>query len=262
MFGKVHSSIKSVRLVTSPDSVYFYTLHKCASGLFSDYVLKNVRGLRLMDYADRFYKGDPVECVTFKEKGFIYGPIRLSTGPPTVIYSRFVEPASDIDFIRDKIAIFLISDTRDVLHSFYYSFGYTHEFSTVKEIEEQQRKTRELVLCKTIDAFALEAANATLNHFHTIDRLSQACNRGIVLKYEDMIDNWEKFSSGLTKYLNIGRKTLRHTYKRSRPRQNEEQASHRRCGKPGGYVDKLPRSTIEVLNIVFAPVLTRFHYEP
>lgn len=31
--------------------------------------------------------------------------------------------------------------------------------------------------------------------------------------------------------------------------------------KPGGYVDKLPRSTIEVLNITFAPILTRFDYE-
>jgi hypothetical protein len=261
MFGKVHSSIKSIRLVTSPDSVYFYTLHKCASGLFSDYVLKNVRGLRLMDYADRFYKGDPVECVTFEEKGFIYGPIRLSTGPPTVIYSRFVEPASDIDFIRDKIAIFLIRDPRDILVSSYYSFGYTHEFSTVKEIEEQQRKTRELVRCKTIDAFVLEAANPTLNHFNAIDRLSQACNRGIVLKYEDMIDNWEKFSLGLTKYLNIGRKTLRHTYKRSRPLENESETGFRRSGKPGAYKDKLLTSTVDALNIVFAPVLTRFHYE-
>jgi hypothetical protein len=261
MFGKVHSFIKSIWLATPPDSVYFYTLHKSASGLFSDYVLKNVRGLRLIDYADRFYNGDPVECVTFEEKGFIYGPIRLSTGPPTVIYSRFVEPASGIDFIRDKIAIFLIRDPRDILVSSYYSFGYTHEFSTVKEIEEQQRKTRELVLCKTIDAFALEAANATLNHFHTIDRLSQACNRGIVLKYEDMIDNWEKFSLGLTKYLNIGRKTLRHTYKRSRPLENESETGFRRSGKPGAYKDKLLTSTVDALNIIFAPVLTRFHYE-
>jgi sulfotransferase family protein len=262
MFPKLRSLSKSRLHPTRPESVYFYTLHKCASSLFSDYVLKNIRRLRLVDYADRFYKGEPVECVTFKEKGCIYGPIRLSTDPPSVVYDRLVEPVSHTDFIRDKIAIFLIRDPRDIIVSSYYSFGYTHEFSTVKEIEEQQRQARELIRRKTIDAFALEVANSTLNHFHVIDRLSQACNRGIVLKYEDMIDNWEKFSSGLTKYLNIGRKTLRHTYTQTRPLENENETGFRRSGKPGAYRDKLLTSTVDALNIVFAPVLTRFHYEP
>ncbi len=262
MFRKLHSVSKSRLPFTRPESVYFYTLHKCASSLFSDYVLKKVRRLRLVDYADRFYNGEPVECVTFKEKGFIYGPIRLSTDPPSVIYSTLIEPASRTDFIRDKIAIFLIRDPRDILVSWYYSFGYTHEFSTVKEIEEQQRRARELIRRMTIDTFALEVANPILNHFHIIDRLSQACNRGIVLKYEDMIDNWEKFSSGLTKYLNIGRKTLRYTYERTRPLENENETGFRRSGKPGAYRDKLLTSTVDALNNIFASVLTRFHYDP
>jgi hypothetical protein len=262
MVGKVHSVIKSIRSMTPPESVYFYTLHRCASSLFSDYVLKNVRGLHLIDYDDRLYKGDPIECVTFREKGFIYGPIRLSTGPESLIYSRLIEPASRPDFVRDKIAIFLIRDPRDILVSSYYSFGYTHEFSTVKEIEEQQRQVRELIRRKTIDAFALEVVNATLNHFNTIDRLAQACGRGIVLKYEDMIHNWEKFSSGLTNYLDIGRKALRHSYELSRPLENESDTGHRRSGKPGAYRDKLLTSTVDALNIILAPVFARFHYQP
>jgi len=65
--------------------VYFYTPHKCASGLFSDYLLKNVKGLRLVDYSDHFYNGVPVDDPTFEERGFVYGPIRLSTGPPSVM---------------------------------------------------------------------------------------------------------------------------------------------------------------------------------
>jgi len=261
MFRKFQSFIKSIRLTAPPESVYFYTLHKCASSLFGDYVLKHVRGLRLMDYADRFYNGDPVKRVTFEDQGFIYGPIRLSTGPTLAIYNRLIEPASRPDFIRDKIAIFLIRDPRDILVSSYYSFGYTHEFSTVKEIEERQRQLREVIRGKTIDAFVLEAANATLNHFNTLDRLAHACSRGIILKYEDMIDNWEEFAAGLTKHLDISRKVLRQIYQRSRPRQSEEQASHHRCGKPGGFMDKLPRATIDVLNGTFSPVLTRFDYE-
>jgi hypothetical protein len=247
--------------LTRPESVYFYTLHKCASSFFSDYVLKKVRRLRLVDYEDRFYKGERVECVTFKEKGFIYGPIRVSVDPAAVIYRRLTELAIRTDFVRDKIAIFLIRDPRDIIVSSYYSFGYTHEFSTVKEIEERQRLARELIRHKTIDIFALEVANATLEHFHTIDKLAQACGRGIILKYEDMIHNWETFSAGLTKYLDIGRKALRHTYKESRPLENESETGFRRSGKPGAYKNKLLTSTVEALNNIFTPVLARFQYE-
>jgi hypothetical protein len=218
--------------------------------------------LRLIDYEDRFYKGNPIECVIFKEKGCVYGPIRLSTGPASAIYSRLTEPASRTDFVRDKIAIFLIRDPRDILVSAYYSFGYTHGFSEVKEIQQQQRRLRELIRGKTIDDYALEVAASILNGFQIIDRLAQACEQGIVLKYEDMIDNWENFSSGLTKYLDISRKTLRHTYKRSRPLENEDETSHRRSGKPGAYKAKLLTPTVDSLNLILAPVLTRFHYEP
>jgi hypothetical protein len=72
---------------------------------------------------------------------------------------------------------------------------------------------------------------------------------------------WEKFYSGLSQYLDIGRKTLRHTYKQSRPLENESETGLRRSGTPRAYRDKLFASTVETLNIVFAPVLTRFNYD-
>jgi Sulfotransferase domain len=215
-----------------------------------------------MDYEDRFYKGDPVEGVTFEEKGFIYGPIRVSYRPVSPIYKRFVESASRSDFIRGKTAIFLIRDPRDILVSSYYSFGYTHGFSTVKEIEERQQQLRELIRRQTVDAYALEAANATLNHLHTIDRLAQACGRGIVLKYEDMILDWKKFSSGLTRYLDFDETVLHQIREQSKPLEREDLASHRRSGRPGAYRDKLSASTVEVLNATFASVFARFHYDP
>jgi hypothetical protein len=260
MFGNFRLFSKSTQQKTPPESVYFYTLHKCASGLFSDYVLKNVRDLCLMDYADRLYNGYPVETVRFEERGFIYGPIRLSTGPST-IYDRFIEPASRVDFVRDKLAIFLVRDPRDILVSSYYSFGYTHNFSAVKEIEEQQLQIRELIRGRTIDAFTLELAPGWLTYFESLERLARACRRGIVLKYEDMIHNWEKFSSGLTQYLDFSRRVLRRIYKLSRPLDKESETGHRRSGRPGAYKHKLLPPTIARLNIIFEPVLTRFHYE-
>ena len=215
-----------------------------------------------MDYEDRFYNGDPVECVTFEAKGFVYGPLRVSYPPHSMFYIRFVEPASRTDFVRDKIAIFFIRDPRDILVSSYYSFGYTHGFGPVRQIEAQQRQAQGLIQRKTIDAYALEAADATLNYFRTIDRLAQACNRGIVLKYEDMIYNWEKFSSGLTRYLDLDPIVLHQIYERSRPLEREDLTSHRRAGRPGAYRNKLLPATVEALKVIFAPVLRHFHYEP
>ena len=97
-------------------------------------------------------------------------------------------------------------------------------------LEAQQRQAQGLIQRKTIDAYALEAADATLNYFRTIDRLAQACNRGIVLKYEDMIYDWEKFSSGLTRYLDLDPIVLHQIYERSRPLEREDLTSHRRAG--------------------------------
>src|SRR5947209_5962028 len=150
MFEKLRFFRKSEGAEIPPESVYVYTLHKCASGLFSDYLLKNVRRLRLIDYADQLYNAAPLEAVTFEERGFVYGPIRLSTGPPSLMYSQLIEPVSKTEFVRDKRAMFVIRDPRDILVSAYYSFGYSHGFSEVKEIREQQQRLRELIRGKTI----------------------------------------------------------------------------------------------------------------
>jgi len=62
-----------------PKSIYFYTLHKCASTLFSDFVLKNVNKLIHVDYASQIFTGKIQigKQLSFKEKGFIYGPLRI-----------------------------------------------------------------------------------------------------------------------------------------------------------------------------------------
>jgi Sulfotransferase domain len=229
--------------------------------LFGGYALKNVKGLQQMDYEDRFYNGEAVESVTFEERGFIYGPIRLSNSCPSMIYSRLIKAVSRSDFIRDKIAIFLIRDPRDVIVSSYYSFGYTHSFSNVKEVEEEQRELREKIQGKTIDNYALAGANYFLGCFQTIERLFRACKRGVVLKYEDMIDNWEQFVTGLTRYLEFDDAVLRQIYERSRPLETEDLKSHRRSGKPGGHREKLAGPTLDAINTVLAPILKSFGYE-
>ncbi len=43
--------------MNSYESVYFYTFHKCASSLFSNYVLRNIKGLVHVDYAVQISSG-------------------------------------------------------------------------------------------------------------------------------------------------------------------------------------------------------------
>ena len=258
---KLGSELKWRYRKNSYESVYFYTFHKCASSLFSGYVLRNIEGLRCVDYASQIYSGRKNDAVTFERNGFVYGPIRLSANPMSPVYKRLVEPAIDSDFIRNKIAIFLVRDPRDILVSAYYSFGYTHGFSNVDEIKEVQEQRKIQIQSKTIDEYALEAAHGTLRNFETVDRLNKACTRSVVLKYEDMIENWDSFAKGLTKYINIKQQVLAQIYAQTRPREREDTKSHRRSGKPGGFRGKLKAETIAFLNTTFEAVLERFQYE-
>ncbi len=245
----------------SNESVYFYTFHKCASSLFSSYILKNIEGLCHIDYAEQIYKGENVDNVIFEKEGFIYGPIRLSVSPNYSVYEKLVKPASTNDFIKNKIAIFLVRDPRDILVSDYYSSGYTHGFSPVEEIQKAQKQRRNQVQSQSVDEFVLDNSSKVLSDFKTVDKLSKACNQGIILKYEDMIDNWDYFTKGLTKYIEIKEKVLTEIYKRSRPREKEFKMSHRRSGKPGNFRSNLNTSTVTFLNTKFEAVLEQFQYD-
>jgi len=244
----------------SYESVYFFTFHKCASGLFSSYLLKNIEGLRHLDYAKQIYIGETIDNIIFEKNGFVYGPIRLTKEHPQT-YKVLIEPASDIDFIRNKIALFLVRDPRDILVSAYYSFGWTHKNSPVKELSEKQDERKLEIQNKTIDEFALEFAQRWLNGFQILDRLVKVCERGVVLKYEDMIYSWESFANDLTQYVDIKPTVLTKIYEKSRPRENEDKSSHRRSGKMGQFRAELKGETIKSLNTTFETVLKRFQYD-
>jgi hypothetical protein len=243
------------------ESVYFYTFHRCASALFAGYLLQNIEGLRHVDYARQIYRGNRVDELTFKEHGFVYGPIRLSANRISPTYKQLVGPTSDIGFIQDRIAIFLVRDPRDILVSTYYSFGYSHGFSPVDEVRARQEELRNKIRGMSIDEYALEYARERLVNFETLDKLSKACRRSVVLKYEDMIGNWDCFVRDLTKYVEIKRTVLTQLYKKSRPREKENELSHRRSGKPGSFRNKLKAETIASLDATFKTVLERYRYD-
>ncbi|MEB3265250.1 MAG: hypothetical protein VKN13_01400 [Cyanobacteriota bacterium] len=247
------------------DSIYFYTMHKSASTLFSDFVLKNLIGLRHVDYIRKLYDGrlnsSRSNPLVFRPRGHVYGPIRVSSDGTGVDYS---EPLNGVtvspDFVRDKVALFFVRDPRDILVSSYYSFGATHTYSARPDIRRAQGILRSRIQDMSIDDYALEFVQAQVSYFETIHRLSQSCRRGALMKYEDMIDNFDYFAGQLTQHIDVHPHVVRQMYRRSRPRRQEAVTSHRRSGKTGGFRHKLQPSTIAVLNHQLSGVLQTFDY--
>ncbi|MGA1408307.1 MAG: hypothetical protein ACO37W_01040 [Prochlorotrichaceae cyanobacterium] len=245
-----------------PESVYFYTFHKCASTLFSSYVLKSVTGLYHMDYAAQIYSGrrSSEKKLSFKKNGFIYGPIRISAGVQGPVGERLVKPTTKHNFIRDKIAIFFIRDPRDILISSYYSFGFTHGLSGVDAIRERQLAAGRSIREMTLDEYVLDSVDEQIDYFRILYDLSRTCERSSVLRYEDMINDFDRFSEQLSKYVSLDAATIQELYQRSRPQKTEDTKSHRRSGQVGGFREKLEESTIKAVNKKLADTLSLFEY--
>ena len=246
-----------------PESVYFYTFHKCASSLFSSYVLKNINGLYHIDYSAQVFSGyrkanrEP----SYKKRGFIYGPIRVSSDLTAPVGKRVVKPTIQPEFIRDKIALFLVRDPRDILVSSYYSFGFTHSLSNVEEVREHQLDVRKRVQEKTLDEYVLDEAETQVRYFKRMHKLCEICERSTLLRYEDMIQNFDAFAEKMCQFVSIEDTVLEGMYQRSRPKDSEDKSSHRRSGQVGGFRDKLQEATIQAANKKMAGILTLFGYE-
>ena len=246
-----------------PQSVYFYTFHKCASTLFSGYVLKNLNGLYNIDYLHQIYSGKRKtgKELVFKDKGFVYGPIRLSADRQGPGWRMLVNPTTSPDFVENKIALFLVRDPRDILVSSYYSFGFTHGLSKVPEIRERQKAERRNIQEKTVDEYVLGSVRRQIELFRVVHDLSSACAHSAILKYEDMIENFDFFVQQFRKYVGVEDTVIQGMYQRSRPRRIEDTSSHRRSGQVQGFRAKLKETTIRSINIELADTLALFGYE-
>jgi len=253
--------LKSVFCKDKTESVYFYTFHKCASSLFSLDILKHCGGLRHKDYAQEIYSKEKWDkSVSFKPYGYIYGPIRVSARPPNPVYFKLVKNAITDDFIKDKKAIFFVRDPRDVLVSLYYSVGYSHTLSPVDMISASQTKNREEAVSMTVDEYALKYANLIAEDFNAMFKLVEACPCGVLLRYEDMIDDFDPFIQALTSIVSLDADVVNRIFTSTRPKQEENILEHRRSGKVHGFSETLQADTIDKLNNMLADVLKKFNY--
>ena len=245
-------------------SVYFYTFHKCASSLFSKFLLTEVPELYHIDYAKYLWKKSRSfdSNLTFRNTGYLYGPIRLSATNETVpqVKKLLVDPTSSIQFVKDKKTIAFVRDPRDILVSSFYSYGFTHALNSHEEKRKDMLALREKIQNTTIDNYVIDYAEQQLSFFNTIIDIHLNSEEGILVKYEDLVDNFDKFIHQLRTILPISDKGALKLKSDSRPKNEVDENSHRRSGKPGRYKQELRQSTILELNSILEPVLKRLDY--
>ncbi len=238
-------------------SIMFISLHKCATSYFASYVLKNVSGYEHVDYLNNLYNNVNVLPV-IDRKGIIYGPIRIQDcNHPRFSFVESLLIANNFNKIKK---IYWIRDPRDILVSMYYSFGFTHGLSKNDEFREYQLKERERIRHQSLDEYVLSEQHLIKQKFSRMHELMSFDKNFKLFKYEDMINNFEKFYSDITKVMPIKNDAKFQIYKDTRPNKHEDITKHKRSGVVGGYKNKLQNKTIKILNEKLQPILDEFDY--
>lgn len=247
------------KMFSREKSVIFVTLHKCATTFFASKVLPAFKGRVYVDYQLLHYRDNGNFNVKIRRFGYIYGPVRIldELHPTYEITNRILRKAN----LRGRKIIFLVRDPRDILVSMYYSFGFSHSFSPNREIKEYQVKRRQKIRQMTIDEYALQAAHELKEKFDIIYSLMQYAPDKILLKYEDMIENFAYFYSQLYGFVQLNEGVKEMMLKQTRPRKVEQQLQHKRKGKPGNYKEKFQLTTINKINKILAKPLRDFCYQ-
>jgi hypothetical protein len=247
-----------------PQSVYFFTFHKCASSLFDSLVLKQVIGLKGVNFAQEIYdrKVDRSKPLSFQDQGCVYGPIRVTHKvDDNPFEDLLLGPVTEPEFVRSKRVVCLIRDPRAILTSEYYSFRHSHSLSKNPEIRQWQEVQRQEIQKITLDDYVLSRTSNLIEAFERLDVVHRHCQEGIVLRYEDLVEDFEAFTERLCRFLPLRERTIELMYRESRPKQSEDVHNHKRSGLPSGFRSKLLPETIEVLNQRFATILERYQYE-
>ncbi len=247
------------------ESVFFYTFHKCASSLFAGFVLPRVDGLTSVNYAAQIFRGEidessACERIVFHARGFVYGPLRLSANPSSRARALLMDHCATEEFVRERIAVFVVRDPRDILVSAYYSFGFTHPWSPDPAIRAQQEIRRAAISAQTIDEYARANAPLLAEQFALAARLRRACARSVLLRYEDMIHDWPMFEAAMQQHLTLEPAMLAQMRERITPREHEDSTAHRRSGSTGSHTRKLTQETVHTLDRIFGSALTDCGY--
>lgn len=226
----------------------------------------NHSDLKCIDYAAQFGRGDDPD-LKFPSRGYVFGPLRLtSSGDREAGFigekeASLIRKITSNDYIKDKKCVVMLRDPRDILVSSYYSFGYSHVLSEDLSIRSGQISERSSIQAMSVDEYVLKRVDGWAIAFDKAHQVLSSAQESMLIKYEDMIFNFDQFSSNLRKYIPIQSGVIDQLYMQTRPRESEDLLSHKRSGRPGGYAEKLASDTISRINDKLSDCLTMFGYE-
>ena len=244
-------------------SVLFFTTQKTASSsinkLFKYLNLVSLK-MNLVDVSYYSYVMSPdpefktlelFKSKIFREKGFVYAPLR-----------DYVEP----DNYQDYTVLFFLRDPRDVLVSNYFSMKYSHGEPRNKERRKNFLEVRRGLDEIDIDSFVLRQAAFYKKKYEDYLMSMKRFDGYVLLRYEDMVMNsavWveqllsalsipmeDQVVDGVFKILGLDEVPLA-----------EDKSKHVRSKYPGDFKRKLKSSTVEKLNSEFLDVLDHLGYD-
>lgn len=243
-----------------PESVYFYSLHKAGTALFT-HVLRQADELKHVDYETMLFDDKfPAELV-FEKYGHLYGVFRIVNDILSLAHIKITRHIANTEFVKDKNIVYLVRDPRDIIVSFYYSMGFSHVSSPNAQIENERQKARNHIQALSLDEFALQHAPVVKEKLEILYNLSRQSKHSIILRYEDLLADFDGFLRRFSKYISIPKERQRELYFASRPRDGEDIKAHKRSGKSKQYLEKLKPETVYALNQILKPVLEKFGYE-
>ena len=247
--------------ISNKESIFFFTLHKSASTLFSKFLFPNLNGRIHIDYAKILYDKPEnwKDNLTFRKKGILYGPIRVSCHPG-LEKKKLVDPTTNKNFLSTIQSLIFTRDPRDILVSEYYSFGYNHPLNPNREKRNWQIKLRKKIQSQSIDDYAKENCDHIRKSFEILIIIQKLSRKSTILRYEDMINDFSKFSDELNLTLHFSQDIYSKLYQLTRPLDKIDENSHKRSGKPGDYQKELKEETIQYLNKNLSQVLGHFNY--
>jgi hypothetical protein len=244
-------------------SIFFYTLHKCASSLFSSKVLPRVGGgLRHVDYAAKLYTGEVQGPLSFKETGVLYGPIRVVA--PDLAYPEYrwlVEPLTRPGFVCQRKSVIFLRDPRDVLISIFFSFGFSHDRSPVPSVAALQEKRRKEIQAMGLEKFCEMEATKQKQIFDTLARLKDESAAAVVIRYEDLFSSFDTAVLPLKKALMLDEDTIDAIREEFGAVEEENPMAHRRSGRPGAFREKLGAKCVSRVTEILGGSLEKFGYE-
>ncbi|MEM9888970.1 MAG: sulfotransferase domain-containing protein [Bacteroidota bacterium] len=263
-YGLIHNKHRSKSTCTS---ILHFSLNKSAT----QYVKKvlsqaasslNISCAHLNGYA--FHSDFPyLDLLSQKE----FEAYQYLFKPQGYLYSVFGGMIDGLQALEKYLVVLMIRDPRDILVSSYYSTAYSHPVpgknsNKLAAFQEKRQETQQM----KVDEYAINESEHLLEIYHRyIELLLKQHPTCYVTKYEDMVENHEKWLNDLLAYCQLDidndlKARLLKQNKRLKPK-TENINDHMRKGVAGDFLEKLQPQTIGILNAKFAHILERFAYD-